>query len=182
MNYIDIFVIVVIAVSLVISLRRGIVKEVVSLATWVISIFCVLNYTEILAKSLASWVSNPPLRTLISVLIIIISIFILGKIINKILGAIISDSWFGPFDKIIGIAFGVARGVILVSIIIVATEMLNINYSDYAHGSKLLSHFTDIAKTLHKLADDNYEGLKKNYFKISTNYNSDINTLTKSPS
>jgi membrane protein required for colicin V production len=180
MNYIDIAIVAIIVISLLISVRRGIVKEVVSLATWILSIFCVLNYAEVLAKSLTDFISNPPLRILVGVVLIILGIFILGKIINKILGAIIADSWFGPFDKIIGIAFGVCRGVILVAIIIVAVNMLNINYSSYKGGSSLLSPFEDIAQTLHRLVDDNYDGLKNSYFKMSTNYTPEINTTKKS--
>ena len=170
MSYVDIVIVVIIAISLIISIKRGIVKEVVSLATWLLSVFCVLNYTEELADSLSSYIHNPPLRTLVGVVLIILGIFILGKIINKLLEAIIADSWFGPFDKIIGIAFGVARGVILVSILIVAAEMLKINYKAYTHGSVLLSHFEDIASTLLKLVDDNYSSLQQSYFKMSTNY------------
>lgn len=170
MNYIDIAIAAIIAISLIISVKRGIVKEVISIATWLLSVFCVLNYTEELSDSLSSYISNPPLRTLIGVVIIILAIFIVGKIINKLLEAIIADSWFGPFDKIIGIAFGVARGVVVVSIVIVAANMLKINYKDYTHGSILLSHFEDIASTLFKLVDDNYSSLQESYFKMSTNY------------
>lgn len=169
MNYVDIAIIVVIAISLIVSIKRGIVKEVISFATWVLSIFCVLNYTDQLADSLAGYISNPPMRTLAGVVLIILGIFIVGKIINKILEAIIADSWFGPFDKIIGIAFGVARGVVLVAMLIVAADMLNINYKDYTAGSLLVGHFEDMAADLYRLVDDHYDGLKKSYFKMSAN-------------
>ena len=103
MNVIDIGIISITFISCVISVLRGLIKEVVSIASWTMAFFVSTRYAQPISVKLHSSVGNETVSFAIALVAIFVFVLILGLILNISLGFIISKTGLGPFDKVLGI-------------------------------------------------------------------------------
>lgn len=121
MNFseIDLLILVVIGVSVAISAIRGFFKEAMSLITWVSSVLITLMFTSRFASLLPSdTIESPQARFAISALILFFGSMIMGGLINFLFQKILKSSNKGVLDFWLGIAFGISRGVVIVTILV----------------------------------------------------------------
>lgn len=120
LNLLDIGIIVVTAVSAVIGLFRGMTKEFITLATWILASLLALKYGEVVGAMFTS-VGTDMVRQIIGGSLIFIGTLIIGGIFNAVINKFINASGFILIDKILGAGFGVLRGVLvfMVSILII---------------------------------------------------------------
>jgi membrane protein required for colicin V production len=168
MNIIDFSIIAVLTVSCIISLLRGFVKEVVSLASWILAFTLSTSYAEKGQHVFAGSISNPTVQFGLSLILIFILVLLLGAIINKLVGLVISKVGLGPFDKIIGLFFGFTRGVLLVCTVVFFAMMSNIENSLVWKRSVLLPNFISVIDWLDVDPID-LPGFDANQYRLSSN-------------
>ena len=168
MNVIDFSIVGVLLVSCVISLLRGFVKEVVSLASWVLAFAISTSYAEKGQQVFVGTIHNPTVRFGLSLVLIFILVLLIGAIINKLLGLVITKTGLGPFDKIIGLFFGFSRGVLLVCTVIFFAMMSNIENSMVWKRSELLPNFISVIDWL-DVDPGALPGFDANQFHLSSN-------------
>lgn len=168
MNIIDFSIIGVLCISCLISLLRGFVKEVVSLASWVLALTISTNYAEKGQKLFVGTIDNATVRFGLSLVLIFILVLLIGTIINKLLGLMVTKTGLGPFDKIIGLFFGFTRGVLLVCTVIFFAMMGNVENTRVWKRSELLPNFISIIDWL-DVKPLNLPSLDTNQFRLSTN-------------
>ena len=92
MTYIDFVIVGIVALSAVISVMRGFVKEAVSLITWVLAFWVSATFGGKLATLLPDAVSNPQLRVAISFVALFLATLLVGGLANFLLSAFVSRS------------------------------------------------------------------------------------------
>lgn len=119
MNYVDIGVLVVIGLSALLALGRGLIKEILSLFGWVgAAIVTYLIYFKVPAvRDFAHKQIAEPLFADIAAAVVVftVALIILG-IINHFVVSRIPTGFLGPLDKSLGLVFGLARGALVVAI------------------------------------------------------------------
>lgn len=141
---VDAAVLAVIVISAVLAYARGLVRELMSIAGWVIAAVAAF----LLAPAVAPLASEVPvLRDVIgancelamlagfaavfAVALIVVSLF------TPLLAGAVQDSALGPIDQGLGLLFGVARGVLLVVIaLVVYNQVLGGNGVDLVDNSR----------------------------------------------
>lgn len=141
MNIIDFSIIGALTISCIISLMRGFIKEVVSLVSWLLAFTLSISYAEKAQQLFAGSIHNVTVRFGLSLALIFIFVLLIGAIINKILGYIVTQTGFGAFDKIIGLFFGFIRGVLLICIVIFFAMMTSVEHAKLWKRSELIPHF-----------------------------------------
>jgi len=122
---IDILILVLIGVSVVISVIRGFFKEAVSLATWLGAILITLMFTSRFASLLPrDTIESPQARFAISALILFFSSLILGGLINYLFQKVLVASEKGRLDMFLGIGFGLLRGVVIVTLLVLLANLI----------------------------------------------------------
>jgi membrane protein required for colicin V production len=145
MSWIDLVILGVIVLSSLISLIRGFVKESISLVTWVIAGVVAFRYFIPLADLLEPFVNSLTMRQWISGGFLFIATLIVGAIVNFIVSQLVSKTGLSGTDKTLGVVFGLARGVLIVSMVILLASLTPMPGADWWQDSALIGYFQQLA-------------------------------------
>lgn len=159
LNWFDYATIVVILFSTLISLVRGFVKELISLVTWVVGFWLAFRFSGFLAKVLTDYISSQPIRVIVSFVAIFIVILIFGAIANFLISLILVKTGLSGTDRIIGMIFGFARGVLLIGVIILLLATTAFIKETWWQKSILIPHFQVIVDWLHGVLPQKFQEL-----------------------
>lgn len=114
MTIFDFLVLFVLVCSIVISTFRGLVKEILSLVSW-ISAFIVANaYSAELATMLPAMISSNVMRLIVAFLALFIGVRLLMILLSLAVEAMIKAGGLTLADRGLGGLFGLGRGVVIV--------------------------------------------------------------------
>ncbi|SFM55629.1 CvpA family protein [Marinobacter zhejiangensis] len=116
--WIDWVIITLIAVSTLISLKRGFVKEALSLVSWVGAFIIARTFHPQMETLLESSVETPLVRLIAAFAILFFATLIVGAIINNLIGHLIHVTGLTATDRVLGMGFGLLRGVVVVVVAI----------------------------------------------------------------
>ncbi len=143
MNWADWTIVAIIGVSCVLSLLRGFIKEALSLASWAAASFVAITFHEHLAAIFSKWISTPSIRTVLAFAALFVLTLLIGAIINSLLHKFVIGAGLGGFDRVLGMAFGVARGLLIVLALVTLLPMAlpEMKQDAWWHQSRLLPYF-----------------------------------------
>ena len=120
--WIDWVIIALITVSTLISLKRGFVKEALSLITWVGAFILARTFHPQMQSLLESTVETPLVRLVAAFAILFFGTLIVGAIINNMIGHLVRATGLSATDRVLGMGFGLLRGVVVVIVGIALTR------------------------------------------------------------
>lgn len=118
-NWADWCIVMVVGLSALISIVRGFVKEALSLLVWVLAFVVAFYFSDRLAVLLANAVETPSLRYLAAFALLFICTLIIGSLINYAISKLVAISGLSGMDRLLGMMFGVCRGVLIVLLILI---------------------------------------------------------------
>lgn len=145
MIWIDFAIIGVIFISLVIGLMRGLIKEALSLITWVLAIWVGLSFGRSLAGFLEQFIEYPSARMAVAFLSLFFLTLIIGSLIGFLLGELIKKTGLTGSDRFAGMIFGIGRGLLVVSILVMLAGMTPLPEDPWWNESKLIPPFQSLA-------------------------------------
>ena len=145
MFWVDVLIIAIIALSAVISLIRGFVQEALSLATWIAAFALAWFFFRPLSVQLEPWIDVPSIRLGVAYGIILLVVLIVGALVNYLMKTLVETTGLSGTDRLIGIFFGVARGVVVVSILVLLAGLTPFPQDSWWNDSQLLPYFEQIA-------------------------------------
>lgn len=149
---VDYVIIGIIVFSLLVSLWRGFVREVLSLAGWVIAFFIASKFyppmSQLLLKIDYPYIQNSEfLRNGIAIAILFIAVLIVSGIINTLLAQLVDKTGLSGTDRVLGAGFGILRGIFIVAAILFFFEKFTqFSQSELWKESQLIPHFDFIVK------------------------------------
>ncbi len=146
MVWIDYAILAVIGISTLISLIRGFVKEAVSLIIWISAFFVASTFYANLASLLTN-ISDQLLRNAAAITILFITTLILGALVNYVIGQLVSKTGLSGTDRVLGLAFGALRGVLMISAILFFMDAFTpASTSSWWQASQLIPEFTIVVE------------------------------------
>jgi len=100
--------------SIIVSVWRGAVREILALAAWVIAFLAAQGYASSLAAYLPAALSNPALRLFAGFVIAFVLAFLVSSFAAIMLGKLVRAAGLGPVDRALGAIFGLLRGMLVV--------------------------------------------------------------------
>ena len=146
MSWLDIIIVCIIALSALISLIRGFVKESISLISWIVAGIIAFRYFSPMADLLEPYLSSPMVRGVASFAILFISTLVIGAIVNFIMSQLVSKTGLSGTDKALGVVFGGARGVLIVTMVVLLASLTPMPEAQWWRDSSMVGFFQQLAE------------------------------------
>ena len=144
MNWADWTILAIVAISTLIGLSRGFVREVLSLLTWVAAFVVAMMFRDQLAPLLSNLVDTPSLQAIAAFAILFIFTLLAGAGLNMTLSAFVEATGLSGTDRVLGMVFGLFRGCIIVlALLIFAPALIPVEEDGWWQESKLIPHFLE---------------------------------------
>jgi membrane protein required for colicin V production len=151
MAWLDIVILVIVLLSAVISLVRGFVREAFSLAIWVLAFWVAWSFFRDLEVPLRSLIDSPTARLGIAFGVLMVATLIVGGLINYLVIQLVERTGMSGTDRLIGMVFGTARGVVLVAVLVLLAGLTPLPTEDWWVESSLVGYFQELAYWLREL-------------------------------
>jgi membrane protein required for colicin V production len=151
MNPLDMVIIVIMAFCLIRGIFRGLIKEIASIVGVFTGFYAAYTYYGIIAKPLSRWISNIPYLNILSFLIIFSAIFIFVSVIGVVIKYLMNIAFMGWMDRICGAGFGIIKGLLIVSVILIPLTTFLPKRTPVIKNSLLSPHVTKISEKMVKI-------------------------------
>jgi membrane protein required for colicin V production len=123
MTLFDYVVLGIMGLSVLLSIWRGVVRELLALAAWVVAFLVAQFYAVALAAYVPAAVGSTELRTLTAFLVVFILVLIAMGLLAIAVSRLIHKAGLGLSDRVLGAVFGLVRGVLIVLIGVLAAGL-----------------------------------------------------------
>lgn len=148
MIWADYVIIGIIILSALIGLLRGFVREVLTLIAWIAAIWVAISFAQPLAGLLIQQISAPSLRLIAAFSALFLGTLLVAAVINHLIVRIVDKAALGGADNILGVLFGIARGVALVVLLVLLAGATPLPKDPWWKQSVLIDRFEEMALRL----------------------------------
>jgi len=145
MLWIDYVIIGIIALSAIISVVRGFVKEVLSLAAWVLAFWVALTFSPQLSVLLSDYIATPSVSLFAAFAALFIVTLITSALVNHLIAAIVEKTGLSGTDRMLGVIFGLLRGAAIVMLLVLLAAATPMPNDAWWQDSVLIEHFEKLA-------------------------------------
>jgi membrane protein required for colicin V production len=149
--WLDLLILGIISLSAVISLIRGFVREAFSLAVWVLAFWVSWSFFRDLEVPLRAWIGSPTVRLGIAFAALMIVTLVIGGLVNYLIIQLVERTGMSGTDRLIGMVFGAARGVLLVAALVLLAGLTTLPEEAWWVHSTLVGYFEELAFWLRDL-------------------------------
>ena len=126
MTYFDYAVIAIIGLSVVVSMMRGAVKEMLAILGWIAAFYVAKAYSPLLATFLPEGIPTEALKTLIAFAILLIAVLFLNGLITMAISGVISKVGLGWINRFLGMLFGFAKGLLISCVLVLLAGLTSL--------------------------------------------------------
>ncbi|MDP2018345.1 CvpA family protein [Hydrogenophaga sp.] len=125
----------VLLLSVLLGAWRGLVYEVLSVAGWVAAFVLAQAYADEVAAMLPIEGLSPPLQLAAGFVLVFIAVAFAGGLLAWMVKKLVASVGLRPVDRILGSAFGLARGVVMLLALSVVVSMSPMRDAPWWQGS-----------------------------------------------
>ncbi len=113
MTTLDLIVLGIVGLSTFLGLMRGLTREALSLAAWVLAFLLAKEIAPRIAPLLPG-MDTPSLRHAAALVVVFVAVLILASLAGALLSGLINMAGLAAYDRILGVMFGALRGALAV--------------------------------------------------------------------
>jgi membrane protein required for colicin V production len=126
LTLVDMTVVIIVGLSILVSLIRGLVREVLALAAWIVAFLA----ANLLAAPVAPWlpdaIASEELRLLAAFACVFVVVLIAMSVLAMLASKLVKSAGLGLEDRLLGSAFGLARGMLVVLVIVLLAGLTSL--------------------------------------------------------
>ena len=157
MNAADALIVLIVLGSTLIGLLRGFVREAVSLVSWILAIWSAWKFGPLVEPHLGGLLADPSVAPWIGRLVILVLVLLVGWVVGMLLSYFTRSLGLGAMDRVLGLLFGILRGVVLVGLMIIGSELLHLNQEEWWSRSKLIPYGETVGDWLRAMVGEKGE-------------------------
>lgn len=136
MTTVDWIIAAVVLASVLVGLLRGVTREIVSLAGWVLGLVLAYFYAEPVGATLP--IEPPVLRIAIGAVLILAGTLILSALLGALLRALMAAAKLSTLDRLLGAAFGFGRAALVLGVAVLLASATPVPRAGWWQASLLL--------------------------------------------
>lgn len=114
----------IVVVSLGLGLWRGVVSELIALAAWVLAFMAALEFGAPTGLAVfAGSISDPAIRALAGCVLVFVGVLVAMSLVRLAVRSMVKALGLSLSDRLLGMFFGLARGLLLVMLLVAAGGM-----------------------------------------------------------
>lgn len=118
MTIFDYVVIGIVGLSLLFGLWRGVVGEIIALLAWGLAIFAAIEFGTRVGQSVFAGMADPAIRTFAGCVLIFVGILVAMALLRMLIARMVKALGLSVTDRLLGMIFGVARGMLVVLVLV----------------------------------------------------------------
>jgi membrane protein required for colicin V production len=133
----DFAVIGILVLSTLLAFVRGVVRELLAIVSWIAGLFAALAFGDTVAAMIPGMESSPIAKHLVAYALVFIAVLIVGAIVAYLLSKLVHAAGLGFVDRFLGAVFGVARGVLIVMILVLVAGLTSLPRNEWWQNALL---------------------------------------------
>lgn len=170
MNYLDIIIGIILILFAIGGLRNGIIREAFSLAAFIGGIYGAIRLSDMVGKWLSNLINvSQEWMSVISFIVVFIVLALLINWLGNLLANLLESVNLGFIDKIGGIILGIAKGFLLVGVLILLLDFFGIKDvldEETREKSKLYKNSEKVAAWIYENKDGWLKKINEEYEKV----------------
>ena len=123
MNELDYAVIALVAISVIVGVVRGAVREVIHVGGWIVAFALAHAYAQSLSAHFADWMTEPVYRVIVAWLAIFLSVMVISSLLASLVSELVRKLGLGGLNRILGAIIGFLRGGLVLLVLTLAAGM-----------------------------------------------------------
>ena len=156
MTLVDILWLVIILGSVVISVWRGFVREVFSLAAWVLALVVAARLGGQLAATIGDTIADPQVRAVTAFLLLFFVTLLVASLVGVAAYRLVHKSGLKATDRSLGLFFGALRGVVVVGIVVLVIRGTPLGEHPSYTGAVMRPGVDPVANFIHRLLPEDF--------------------------
>jgi membrane protein required for colicin V production len=141
-NWADWVILGIVVASSLFGLMRGLIKEALSVANWIIAVLIATTFRDPLAALLVNHIETSSLRHIVAFSSLFFTTLLIGALVNHLVGEVIKMSGLSSVNRILGMAFGFLRGfVVVMALLLLVPPIISIDQDLWWSESALIPGF-----------------------------------------
>ncbi|KAA3624384.1 MAG: CvpA family protein [Proteobacteria bacterium] len=148
LNGLDYVLLAVLAVSAVVGIVRGLVRELLALLSWLVSVWLAFQYAEPVALMLAPYLKSPQIQYVVAMAVIFVVSLLLLSMSAMILVKLLTWAGVAGTDRTLGGLFGLVRGLAVALVIVFVLRLSPATAKPWFEKSILVPYFEPVYEYL----------------------------------
>ena len=158
---VDYMLVAVALLSALMGLFRGLIKEALSLAGWILAVWCAWRFGAVVAERIPSVADDSIIETWVARVIVLIVVLIVSGLVSRLISILIHQTGLSGTDRMVGTVFGMARGVVLVGLVVLLLDAGGFDEDPWWQESKLIPYAAPVVDTIRFVVEDGQEFLSQ---------------------
>jgi len=141
MNWFDVSIITVILIFSVIGTIRGLIREVLSLVSWILAFWVAFTFADPVSQVFEPYIDAPVLRVIASFAALFVITLLLLTLASFLLHKLLSVSGIRGIDRILGGLFGALKGGVIIAALMLFANETVLPQEEWWRSSLLAVHF-----------------------------------------
>ena len=154
MNWADYVVIALVLLSCIYGLARGLLRELISLITWVTAVLLAWNFADSLAPHLGGALADSAVRAWAARVLIFGAVMLFGTGVGALVHHYVRLSIFSGLDRLLGLVFGLLRGFVAIGLLVMLCHAVRLADEPWYRGAALAPYAESAANVLRALVGE----------------------------
>jgi membrane protein required for colicin V production len=140
-------------VSAGVGIWRGFAKEALSLLTLLAAIWLAWRFAGVVEPYLGEWAGAPEVKVWAARVVVFVSVLVIGGVIAWLTRTLIRHSGLTGADRLLGAAFGLVRGAVVVGLAVIVLEFTELDQDPWWQQAQLRPYADRVAAAVRYYAE-----------------------------
>ncbi|MEZ5498926.1 MAG: CvpA family protein [Steroidobacteraceae bacterium] len=147
----------IIIVSAVVGAFRGFLREAIGLATWIVALLLAWHMSDLVEPYLGGILADSPARPWAARVVVFFLVLLAGAGVAALVSMFVRASFFSGADRMLGVLFGVLRGIVLLGVIAIIGQTLRLDGERWWTQSQFAPYAESVGNVLRAVVGDSLD-------------------------